>query len=195
MIQKEKERKGKPANIYIIHWKAQSLGLDVLELPRLVKEVVGISLGHKPALIRLLHKVFVALLLSKGNGILLALELEVGALHSIGGRLPAHEGVLPPVTLLQNVPIHPPVVSVPGARLGSRLCGAVDSIKTEGLAIEFLARGAASRRGRKYLTVRAWRSVGAPERTAAGRVGPGSLPSITRLGTGENWLRGKGKPC
>lgn len=141
MIQKEKERKGKPANIYIIHWKAQSLGLDVLELPRLVKEVVGISLGHKPALIRLLHKVFVALLLSKGNGILLALELEVGALHSIGGRLPAHEGVLPPVTLLQNVPIHPPVVSVPGARLGSRLCGAVDSIKTEGLAIEFLARG------------------------------------------------------
>lgn len=40
-----------------------------------------------------------------------------------------------------------------------------------------------------YRTVRAWRSVGAPERTAAGRVVPGSLPSITRLGTGEYCLR------
>lgn len=134
LIQKEKERKGKSANIYIIHWKAQSFGLDVLELLRLVKEVVGISLGHETALIRLLHKVFVALLLGKGNGVLLGFELEVGALHGIRGRLPAHEGVLPPVTLLENVPVHAPVVSVPGTRLGSGLCGAVDSMKVEELA-------------------------------------------------------------
>jgi hypothetical protein len=55
-------------------------------------------------------------------------------LHSICGGLPAHEGVLPAVTLLENVPIHAPVVSVPGTRLGSRLCGAVDSMKIEELA-------------------------------------------------------------
>lgn len=134
LIQKEKERKGKSANIYKIHWKAHSFGLDVLELLRLVKEVVGISLGHEPALIRLLHKVFIALLLGKGNGILLGLELEVGALHGIRGRLPAHERVLPAVTLLENVPIHAPVVSVPGTRLSSGLCGAVDSVKVEELA-------------------------------------------------------------
>ena len=36
-----------------------------------------------------------------------------------------------------------------------------------------------------HLTVLAWRSMGAPETTAAGRVSPGSLPSRTRFGTGE----------
>ena len=40
-------------------------------------------------------------------------------------------------------------------------------------------------------TVRAWRSTGAPDKTAAGRVSPGSLPSITRLGTIENVLGNK----
>ena len=39
-----------------------------------------------------------------------------------------------------------------------------------------------------YLTVRAWRSIGAPERTAAATDSPGSLPSITLLGIGENAL-------
>ena len=37
-----------------------------------------------------------------------------------------------------------------------------------------------------YRTVRACKSTGAPETTAAGVVSPGSLPSRTRLGTGEN---------
>lgn len=40
-----------------------------------------------------------------------------------------------------------------------------------------------------YLTVRAWRSVGAPDSTAAARASPGSLPSMTRFGTGEKVLR------
>ena len=43
--------------------------------------------------------------------------------------------------------------------------------------------------GCMYLTVRAWSSIGAPERTAAGVVSPGSLPSITLAGTGEKFLR------
>lgn len=30
--------------------------------------------------------------------------------------------------------------------------------------------------------------MGAPDKTAAGVISPGSLPSITRLGTGENCL-------
>lgn len=42
--------------------------------------------------------------------------------------------------------------------------------------------------GGRYRTVRAWRSMGAPERTAAATDSPGSLPSITRLGIGENVL-------
>lgn len=46
-----------------------------------------------------------------------------------------------------------------------------------------------SKEGRRaYRTVRAWRSVGAPETTAAGRVSPGSLPSMMRMGTGEKEL-------
>jgi hypothetical protein len=43
--------------------------------------------------------------------------------------------------------------------------------------------------GMPYRTVRACRSVGAPERTAAATLSPGSLPSMTRLGMGEKLLR------
>jgi hypothetical protein len=39
-----------------------------------------------------------------------------------------------------------------------------------------------------YLTVRACRSVGAPERTAAATESPGSLPFMTLFGTGEKVL-------
>ena len=99
----------------------------MLELLRLVKEVVGIGLGNKTALVRLLNEVFVALLLGKGNGILFGFEGEVGSLHAIRRGLPAHERVLPTVSLLQDIPIHTPVVCVPGTGLGSRLRGAVDS--------------------------------------------------------------------
>jgi hypothetical protein len=39
-----------------------------------------------------------------------------------------------------------------------------------------------------YRTVLAWRSTGAPDRTAAGRSRPGSEPSMTLLGIGEKVL-------
>lgn len=41
---------------------------------------------------------------------------------------------------------------------------------------------------RAYRTVLAWRSMGAPERTAAGVSRPGSEPSMTLLGMGEKEL-------
>lgn len=43
--------------------------------------------------------------------------------------------------------------------------------------------------GSAYRTVRACRSVGAPESTAAATLSPGSLPSMTLFGMGENVLR------
>lgn len=42
---------------------------------------------------------------------------------------------------------------------------------------------------RAYLATRACSSTGAPDSTAAGTTSPGSLPSITRLGIGENALQ------
>jgi hypothetical protein len=42
--------------------------------------------------------------------------------------LPAHERVLPAVTPLQDIPIHAPMVLVPGTRLSCGLCGAVDAV-------------------------------------------------------------------
>lgn len=100
----------------------------MLELLGLVEEVVRVGLGNEATLVRLLDKVFVALLLGEGNGVLLRLELDVGALHAVGGRLPAHERVLPAVTALQDVPVHAPVVLVPGTRLCRGLSGAVDTV-------------------------------------------------------------------
>jgi len=44
-----------------------------------------------------------------------------------------------------------------------------------------------SERG-NYRTVRAWSSIGAPERTAAGKTSPSSLPFMTLLGIGVNSL-------
>jgi hypothetical protein len=102
------------------------------ELLRLVNEVVGIGLGHETALVRFLDKVFVALLLGKSNGVFLRLELQVGALHSIGRRLPAHEGVLPTVTPLQDIPIHAPVVLVVGTGLCCGLGRPVDTVRATG---------------------------------------------------------------
>lgn len=73
---------------------------DVLELPRLVNEVIGVSLGNKFALVWFLNKVLVALLLSKHDRVLLGLELEMSTLHVVSGRLPAYERVLPSMPFL-----------------------------------------------------------------------------------------------
>lgn len=108
--------------------KVKSFGLNVLDLLGFVKEVVGVSLGHETALVWLLDKVFVSLLLGESNGIFLGLKFDVSALHSVGGRLPTHERVLPAVTPLQDIPIHAPVVLVPGAGLCCGLSGAVDAV-------------------------------------------------------------------
>lgn len=89
---------------------AQSFSLDVLELLVLVEEVVGVGLGHEAALIWLLDKILIALLVGKGDSILLGLERQIGSLHSVRRGLPAHERVLPPVTPLQDIPVHAPVV-------------------------------------------------------------------------------------
>lgn len=56
---------------------------DVLELPGGVQEVVGVGLGGKLARVWLLNKVFITLLLSKVNGVLLAFEVDVGSLHEV----------------------------------------------------------------------------------------------------------------
>ena len=82
----------------------------MLKLLVLVEEVVRVSLGCEAALVGLLDKIFIALLVGESDRILLGIELEVGALHSIGRRLPSHERVLPPVTPLQDIPVHTPVV-------------------------------------------------------------------------------------
>lgn len=60
-------------------------GPDMLELLWRMKEVVRIGLGHEFALIRLLDKIFISLLLSKRNSVLLRLEVQMGSLHAIGG--------------------------------------------------------------------------------------------------------------
>lgn len=109
--------------------RTKLFGLDVLELLWLVEEVIGVSLRHKFAHIRLLNKIFVALFLCERDCILLGLEFQMGALHSVGGRLPTHQGIFPSVTLLQNVPVHPPAVLVPGSGLRRRLRGTIDPVQ------------------------------------------------------------------
>jgi hypothetical protein len=74
------------------------------------------------------------------------------------------------------------MVAVPVARLGCGFDFFVDSAKCKVLD----QRGVWS--GRTYRTVRASSSIGAPDRTAAGRTSVSSLPFITRLGTGEKVL-------
>lgn len=72
------------------------------------------------------------------------------------------------------------MVAVPVSGLSGCFSGAVDAaISVSGGFWVFWARGT-------YRAVRAWSSTGAPDSTAAGRTSPGSLPSITRFGIGEN---------
>lgn len=99
----------------------------LLQLARAVDELGGVSLRDDLALVGLLNEVLVALLVGEVDGVLLGLEVEAGALHVVCAGLPAHERVLPSVTLGQHVPIHTPLVAVPVAGLGGGLCGAVNA--------------------------------------------------------------------
>lgn len=103
------------------------LGRYDLELLWAVSEQVGICLGGSLPLVGFLDKVLVALLVSEFDGILLGLELYPVAVHEVGRRLPAHEGVLPSVTLGKDVPVHQPVRGVPVAGLCGCLGGLVDA--------------------------------------------------------------------
>ena len=64
-----------------------------------MNKLVGISLWNKLSHVGLLHKVFVALLLSKQDRVLFRLEVEMGALHAICRRLPTHQRIFPSVAL------------------------------------------------------------------------------------------------
>ena len=100
---------------------------DVLQLVGGVEEIVGICLGGELARLRLLNEVLVALLLGECDGVLLGLEVHVGALHHVARRLPAHQRVLPAVALGQHVPVHAPVVRAPVAGLRGGLGGLEDA--------------------------------------------------------------------
>ena len=100
----------------------------MLELPGRVQEIVGVRLGSKLARVGFLNKVFVALLLGEVNGVLLALEVDVSALHEIARRLPADQRVLPSVSLGENVPVHSPASTSPVTRLCSGFGLLVDAI-------------------------------------------------------------------
>lgn len=102
---------------------------NVLQLVGRVEEVVRVGLGRDLAALGLLHEVLIALLVGEVDGILLGLEVELGALHHVGGRLPAHERVLPSVALGEDVPVHAPVVALPVAGLRGGLGLLVDAVR------------------------------------------------------------------
>ena len=148
-------------------------------------EVVRIRFRNNPSLVRLLHKILVSLLLSKVYGIVPRCKVQVRALQVVRGRLPSHQRILPSVSLLQYVPVHAPVMTVPISRLRGCLGRPVYSVAVD------ISFGACCHLWEEvaYRTVRACRSTGAPDNTAAGVIPPSSLPSITRFGIGENCLQ------
>lgn len=58
---------------------------DYLQLLRVMYEVIRVCLWYEPPLIRLLHKVFISLLLCETNRILLRIEVQNFALHEVPG--------------------------------------------------------------------------------------------------------------
>lgn len=110
----------------------------MLELPGRIQEVVCIRLGGELPHIRLLNEIFITLLLRKFDSILLALEVQVCTLHIVAGRLPPHQGVLPPVALWQHVPVHSPLLGLPVTRLCSGFSLLIDANRT-GLQLDWCA--------------------------------------------------------
>ena len=87
------------------------------------------------------------------------------------------------MSLLQYIPIHSPVMTMPVSRLRGCLRRPVYPMA---MGISFdpsLPHWEVA-----YRTVRACKSIGAPDKTAAGVISPGSLPSMTRFGIGEKFL-------
>jgi hypothetical protein len=87
------------------------------------------------------------------------------------------------MTFLQDIPVHSPLVRMP--RSGLRGCLRWSEYPNNA---SIYHGGRRCLTNTTYLTCRACRSTGAPESTAAATTSPGSLPSITRLGTGEKVL-------
>jgi len=100
---------------------------NMLQLLVTPQKVVRVRLREDLPAIRLLDKVFISLLLRKPDGVLLALEVEMCALHEIGRGLPAHQRILPSVALGENIPVHAPLVAVPVAGLSCCLGRTVDT--------------------------------------------------------------------
>ena len=94
-------------------------------------EVVRIRFRNHSSLVRLLHKIFVSLFLSKVNGIVSRYKVQVRSLQVVRRRLPSHQRILPPVSLLQYVPIHAPVMTMPISRLRGCLSRPVDSVAVD----------------------------------------------------------------
>lgn len=101
-----------------------------LQLLGAVHKLRRVCLWHDPPLIGFLHEELVPLLLGKADGVVLALEVEMRALHHVGRRLPPHKRILPAVALTEDVPVHAPVVAVPVARLSGRFGGLKDTAGT-----------------------------------------------------------------
>lgn len=91
------------------------------------QEIVGIQFGRYLPLVRLLHEEFIPLLLCKPDGLLPRLEVDMCALHEVGRRLPAHQWILPTMSLCEYVPVHAPLVRVPVAGLCRCLGRSVDA--------------------------------------------------------------------
>lgn len=97
------------------------------ELGWRMKKVGGISFGPESPDIGFLYDPLITLLFSELYRILLGFEKYVGCLHGIAARLPSHQAIFPSVTSRQDVPVHPPLPSVPVPGLCCRLRWLVDS--------------------------------------------------------------------
>lgn len=92
-----------------------------------MQEVVRIRLWQDPPLVWFLYIILITLLIGKVDSVFLCLEFNGHTLHEVGRGLPAHEGVLPSVTLGKWVPVNLPAVGVPCTGLCCGFRWTVDS--------------------------------------------------------------------
>lgn len=72
----------------------------LLQWLRLPDKLIGIRFRHELSLIGFLHEELVSLLIRKPDRIVFRLEVKVRALHEVCARLPAHQWILPSMSLL-----------------------------------------------------------------------------------------------